>query len=381
MSLSDIRREIDRIDSQLLPLFTARMECAKEVARIKKAEGLPVLNASREEEILGRVSAQAGEYGDAARILYSTLMDVSRALQHDLLGGGNALRERIRAAAGGTLPEPQALACQGVPGSYSEEAASLLFPHNKPVFYKSFEEVFLAVRDGKADYGILPVENSSAGSVSDVYDLILRHQFYLVGAVDLPIRHCLAAKPGVALEEIREVYSHPQGLAQCADALHAMGLTAVPYSNTAAAAELVSREGGARAAICSERAAREYDLAVLKQDVQDQSGNCTRFIVISRSLFLSDGADKISLCFSLPHVTGSLYRTLARFALGGLNLTKIESRPISGKRFEYLFYLDFTGNVLEEKVQNLLCALSDEMPCFTFLGNYREWSPEQAHKL
>ena len=357
------------------------MEYAKEVARIKKAEGLPVLNASREEEILGRVSAQAGEYGDAARILYSTLMDVSRALQHDLLGGGNALREKINAATGGALPAPRALACQGVPGSYSEEAASLLFPHNKPVFYKSFEEVFLAVRDDKADYGILPVENSSAGSVGDVYDLILRHQFYLIGAVDLPIRHCLAAKPGVAMEELREVYSHPQGLAQCADTLRTLGLTAVPYSNTAAAAKLVSREGGARAAVCSERAAREYGLAVLRQDVQDQNGNCTRFIVISRSLFLPDGADKISLCFSLPHVTGSLYRTLARFALGGLNLTKIESRPIPDRRFEYLFYLDFTGNVREEKVQNLLCALSEEMPGFTFLGNYREWSPEQAHKL
>lgn len=375
MNLSDIRREIDSIDSKLLPLFLRRMECAKEVAQIKKEAGLPVLNAQREEEILSRISEAARENGDAARVLYGALMDISRALQHDLLSSGRALHKKLLLAAEQRPPFPKEIVCQGRSGSYSEEAAALFFPGVTPSFRESFEEVFLAVCGGGADYGIVPVENSSAGSVDEVFDLILRHRVYLAGVLELPVRHCLAAVPGKSTKEITEVYSHPQGLTQCSEKLRRRGFKTIPCSNTAAAAELVSREGGNRAAICSERAAVRYGLSVLERDLQDEEGNRTRFIVISRTLFLPKGADKISLCFTLPHTTGSLYRTLARFALGGLNLTRIESRPLSGRPFEYLFYLDFNGSVREEKVQSLLCALSEELPDFAFLGNYREGAP------
>lgn len=374
MTLSEVRKEIDGIDDELLRLFCRRMDCAKEVARIKAQEHLPVLNPKREQEILEAVGGAAGEYGGAARILFSTMMDVSRALQHDLLCGGEALRGLMQSA--GPLPAQPAggVACPGVEGSFSGEAAWRLFPARSPKFYTTFQEVCDAVTAGEAEFGVLPVENSSAGSVTEVYDLLLRHRFYIVGAADLRVRHVLAAPKGACLAGVRQVYSHPQALRQCAGFLQRHAFDAVPYSNTAVAAEMVSRlpaQSGC-AAICSRRAAEQYGLEFLAGDIQDQGDNCTRFLAVSRTLYIPQDADKISLCFALPHTTGSLYRTLARFALHGLNLTKIESRPMEGGSFEYFFYLDFSGSVRSEAVQSLVCALSEELPQFSFLGNYRE---------
>ena len=374
-TLGDVRKEIDDIDWQLLTLFKRRMNCAKEVAEIKKREHLPVLNTAREEEILNDVSKKGGEYGNAAKVLFSTMMDVSRALQHDVLGGGKALRERILAA---THEPPQEnstprVACPGVTGSFSHESALALFPSANLHFYDTFSEVADAVEQGKVQYGILPVENSSAGSVVDTYDLVLRHHFYLVGATDVPIHHCCAGLSGASLSDIKEVFSHPQGLAQCSAFITTHALKASPCVNTAIAAKQVADSGDkSQAAVCSALAAEHHGLCVLASDIQNSDNNCTRFLVLSKTLAIPKDADKISLCFSLPHTTGSLYRTLGRFSLLGLNLTKIESRPLPNKSFEYAFYLDFTGNVSNPQVLNLLCALSEELPNFTFLGNYKE---------
>lgn len=372
MTLEEIRKQIDEIDRQLLPLFMARMDCAKQVAEIKKEQKLPVFNAQREQEILDRAAENAGAYGGEARILYAAMMETSRALQQDLLGSGGELRAQITGA--DTAPQKSGkIACLGETGSFSHEALLTLYPQSEPQFYATFGEIFAAVENGEADLGLLPVENSSAGSVSEVYDFILKYRFYIIAASTLEVHHCLAAAKQISTHSISAVYSHPQPLAQCSDYLAKNNPLTRTCSSTAEAARLAAEKKDAGiAAICSEHAAKEYGLHILERNIQNSANNRTRFAVISRSLFISECAQKISLCFSLPHKTGSLYSVLARFAAAGLNLTKIESRPIADKNFEYDFYLDFTGNVHEERTLNLLCALSEELPRFSFLGNYIE---------
>lgn len=375
MDLSQIRKEIDDIDSQLLPLFLRRMRCAEQVAQVKKEQGLPVFNAQREEEILNRVDAQAGDYAAVARQLYSTMMSVSRDRQHQLLGSGKALRQMIAGACEELPVSGVKVACPGVAGAFTHRAAQTIFPQGEMRFFPAFSQVFSAVEQGEADFGVIPVENSSAGSVADVYDLILQYRFYIVRAVTLPVRHCLCGTENTG--EVRLVFSHPQGLAQCSDYLASHGYQAQEYSNTAAAAKMLSMERLHHAAvICSHQAAKKYGLTILEENIQNARDNRTRFIVISRSPCLPEDADKISLCFSLPNVPGSLHEVLGRFAMNGLNLTKIESRPIRGKAFEYDFYLDFTGNVRQSHTMDLMGTLSEELPRFTFLGNYLETTEE-----
>lgn len=369
--LGDIRKEIDEIDAQLLPLFVSRMKCSERVAEIKRKAGLPVLNAAREQEILDRVREQGGAYGESAAALYAAVMAVSRARQHELLVGGEEIREMERTAAGEIPQTGVQVCCQGVSGAYAHKAALEFFPSAPIVFKPSWQEVFETVKAGKADFGVLPVENSTAGSVTDVYGLILKYRFFLVGAVGIRIEHCLAA--GKRGEEITTVISHPQGLSQCSDYIRAHSLKTVEFSNTAAAAQYIAEEhpeGGA--AICSREAAEQYGLTILESGIQNAKNNKTRFILIAREPILPADAGKISLCFSLPHTTGSLYNVLERFAIAGLNLTKIESCPIPESSFEYDFYLDFTGNIHQKNTLDLICSLHDELPRFSFLGNYME---------
>ncbi len=369
--LGQIRQDIDRIDSQLLPLFVERMKCSERVAQVKKAAGAPVLNADREQEILERVREQAGEYGSEAAALYAFIMSASRLRQHRLLTGGEELRELEKTAARRMPERPVSVVCQGVEGAYSHHAALKLFPGAPISFEPTWKQVFEDVKSGAAQFGVLPVENSAAGSVNGVYDLILRYRFYIVGATAVKVEHCLAAwDPEKA---ITSVASHPQALSQCSEYIEGHGLKAVEYSNTAAAAKFVAeRHPEGMAALCSQEAARQYGLTVMEEGVQNEKNNQTRFIVISKEAILSPEANKISLCFSIPHTAGSLHSVLERFAMRGLNMTKIESRPIPGKTFEYDFYLDFTGNIHEPETLGLICALHDELPRFSFLGNYNE---------
>lgn len=371
--LSEIRKDIDRIDDELIKLFRKRMDCAKEVGYYKKEKNISVLNQQRESEILDDVEKKGGEYGSYARLLFSNIMELSRALQHNIVGSGKKLRAEIENAP--EMPDLKnvTVAYQGIKGANSHEAALKLFPDSRLVNYKGFGDVFEAVNSGEVTFGILPVENSTAGSVSAVYDLILHYRFYIVGALDMPIDHCLAGLKQSQLSDIDTVWSHPQALSQCSEYCEKMGFTPIPCANTAVAARDVMREKRLNvAAICSYKAAEEYGMKVFDNHLQDNPHNATRFIVISKQLYISGGANKISLCFSLPHVTGSLYSLLCRFNSLGLNLTKIESRPMAAKDFEYLFYLDFAGNVHSENVVDLLSQLSEEMPEFSFLGNYSE---------
>ena len=371
--LSEIRVEIDKIDNELIELFRRRMDCAKAVGEYKKANNIAILNQARENEILDSVEQKGKEYGAYARLLYSNIMELSRALQHNIKGSNTNIKELINSAQD-TLPtENIKIAYQGLKGANSHEATLKLFPNGTAVAYKTFSDVFEAVDKGEVNYGVLPVENSTAGSVSTVYDLILQHRFYIVGAFDLLIDYCLCGLKQSEFSYIEKVWSHPQALSQCAEYIARNGFEPTPSSNTAIAARDVAREKRLNvAAICTCKAAEENKLKILDSHLQDNNSNTTRFIVISKKLYIPKEANKISLCFSLPHVTGSLDSLLCRFNSLGLNLTKIESRPRKDKDFEYLFYLDFSGNIYSNNVIELISQLEEEMPEFSFLGNYCE---------
>ncbi len=371
--LTEIRKDINDIDEQLVRLFKARMDCAKEVGEYKKENNIPVFNEKREGEILDKVAVKGGEYGSYTRLLYSDIMELSRALQHNIIGSGKALRSLIETAESDYPESGVKVAYQGIKGANGHEAALRLFPNGDCFGLKTFSDVFDAVDSGKAEFGVLPVENSTSGSVSAVYDLILKHRFYIVGALDMPIDYCLCGLRQSEISDIEKVWTHPQSISQCENYIAAHNFEPTPCANTAVAARDVSREKRLNvAAICSYKACEEYGLKILDNHIQDIDSNTTRFIVISKKLFISSDADKISLCFSLPHVSGSLYSVLCRFNSLGFNLTKIESRPISGRGFEYLFYLDFSGNARTAEATRLLCAMSEELPNFSFLGNYCE---------
>lgn len=362
------RENIDRIDKELLPLFIQRMRCSERVAEIKREAGAPVLNTQREREILERVSHEAGEFGGSAAALYREIMAISRARQHQMLDQDSPLRELERSARR-ELPQPVGrVVCQGVRGAYSHQAARRLFGGADIEFVPEFGQVFQEVERGAL--GVVPVENSAAGSVTAVYDLILRYRFFIVGAVDVKVEHCLAA---AGEGPVRRVLSHPQALSQCSEYISAHGLEAEEFSNTAAAAEYIAKEHPEGAgAICSKEAAERYGLTILEEGVQNAKNNTTRFVAIYKEAVLPENASKISLCFSIPHTTGSLNNVLQRFAVSGLNLTKIESRPIPDRNFEYDFYLDFSGSIHTPSTLDLICALNEELPRFSFLGNYSE---------
>lgn len=373
--LQKLRQEIDEVDEQLIPLLVKRMRVSEAVADYKVKRGIPVLNEKREQEILESVEQRCGDLGNTIKTIYSATMDASRALQHKIIGGGQELRDLIdNAVKEEKLTANGApIACQGVDGAYSAQAGAALFPDSPINFYRQFEDVFEAVYTGKARFGIIPVENSTAGSVHESYDLIMKYRFYVVGAYDLSISHCLCAKHGADFSKINSVYSHPQALSQCSDFLKTFDFTGINYTNTAAAAKYVSQSKDKHiACICSAAAAKKYGLAVLKKDIQNVSNNTTRFIVISKDLVIDSRANKISLIFSAPHKTGSLYRVLGRFSMSGLNLTKLESRPVANGKFDYYFYVDVMGSVYDSGTLDLFCALNDELPEFTFLGNYLE---------
>ncbi|MGI6269121.1 MAG: chorismate mutase [Candidatus Howiella sp.] len=374
MSLDKVRQEIDAIDKELVALLQRRLNCSVQVAEVKAAEGIPVLDPAREEKIIGKVKTAGGAYGEYVAGVYRSIMDVSKELQHDRMGGISPLASEIMAAARFVPPAKDGrVACQGAPGAFSQAAADRLFPGAAPKFFDSFREVFAAVERGEADYGVLPVENSNAGSVAEVYDLLLEYRHYIVGGVELTVSQNLLALPGAAPEDVREVLSHPQGIAQCDRYIKAHGYAAREASNTAVAARTVAEsKDRTKAAIGSLAAAETYGLSVLARDIQTVGHNATRFIAVSKTLIVSPQSNKISLVFSIPHVTGSLCRILTRFSTHGLNLTKIESRVVPGGEFTYLFYLDFTGSVGDLSTVRLICDLAEELPDFAFLGNYRE---------
>lgn len=378
MDINQAREKLNGIDDQLVSLFAERMQTVLAVAQYKKEHNLTVLDKSRETDILNRVTEAAGpELAGYTKVLFNTLFDLSRSYQSQFIHKDSALQKEVRQALEQTpakMPDQAVVACQGVEGAYSQAACEKLFSLPSIMYFKSFEAVFNAVDKGMCRYGILPIENSSAGSVSQVYDLMKKFRFSIVRSVKLRINHTLLAKKGTRLEDIREIYSHEQGLNQCNEFLREHPeIKANVYENTAVAAKMVADSDRTDiAAISSRECAELYGLQILSDHIQNSDNNYTRFICISRAPEIYPGADKMSLMFTLPHRPGSLYSVITKFATLGLNLTKIESRPIPGKDFEFMFYFDFSGSFQEQAVLDMVSTLCRDLPSCTFLGAYSE---------
>ena len=378
MDLNDYRLQIDEIDTQLLSLFAQRMEVAAGIAAYKKEHGLPVLDSSRERQKLLDIAAKSPDaVKEYAVSLYSLLFELSRGYQNRVLGVSSDLTEQIAQAIESTpklFPESAAVACQGVEGAYSQLACDRLFRLPNIFYFSSFDAVFSAIEKGLCQYGVIPLENSTAGSVNAVYDLMMRHHFHIVRSMRLKVDHNLLANPGAQLSGIREIFSHPQAIAQCAAFLQSLsGVKVTPCENTAAAAQRVAQSGRMDAAALSSRSCAElYGLTCLASNIQDQGNNFTRFICISKNLEIYPGADRTSLMMVLPHRPGSLYKVLSRFYALGINLNKLESRPMPERSFEFMFYFDLDTPVYSPQFQQLMGELPGLCEEFSYLGSYSE---------
>ena len=378
MKLEEIRKDIDKVDSQIADLFKDRMARSLDIAKAKQEGNLPVVNASREKEILHRISNEVGEPLDGyARILFNTLFDLSRSYQNNYLSRVSDIGERIEKALEETpklFPKKAVVACQGVEGSYSQAACEKLFEVPSTMYFNSFEGVFNAVEKGLCQYGILPIENSSYGSVGTVYDLMRNYNFHIVKSIRLRINHSLLAKPGTKLKDVKEIFSHEQAIGQCGEFLKTLKDVKITIcENTARAAKMVAEsERDDVAAICSRDCMELYGLESLNNNIQVSDNNYTRFICISKNLEIYPGANKISLMLTLPHRPSSLYHMIAKFAALGVNLTKLESRPVPGSDFEFMFYFDMEASVYSPELVNLLGQLENQPELFVFLGSYSE---------
>lgn len=378
--LEGYRQEIDRIDGELVKLFLERMAVTGKVGEYKQRAGIPVLDAGREKQVIAAKTALTDDPARKADIaaLYESIMAISRRQQRHLVREGTEdagyaawLADLARAREPVARPR---VVYQGEPGCYSEEAAAGFFGDDVDSRGLSwFTDVFAALERGEADYAVVPVENSSTGSIRQVYDLMAQYRYSIVGEWQVKVEHCLMALPGVELDQIQTVYSHEQGLMQCEKCLDAhRDWKRVPTLDTAGSAKLVAETGDrTAAAICSRRAARLYGLNILAEGVNYNSMNHTRFAVVSPVPELRTGRDKISAMFRLPHQSGSLHEILTIFAVQGLNLLKIESRPIPGHGWEYLFFLDFTGDLSMDGMDGVLHELSQLAAEFRILGNYK----------
>ncbi len=378
MDIKDLREKINQIDDTLSSAFKERMEVALEIARYKQENGLPVFDPGRERAVINRLTEGCDDTVAASmKILYNTLFDLSRSYQHRYMMKDSVLTDRIAEALQNTpkvFPQRAVVACQGVEGAYSQQACERLFSLPNITYFKRFEGVFQAIESGLCNYGVLPIENSSFGSVTEVYDLMRRYRFSIVRSVRLKIDHHLLVKPGVKLTDIKEIVSHEQAIGQCSEFLrNHRDIQVTVCTNTAAAAKMVAESDRTDiAAISSGACAQLYGLTALSDRVSDSDSNFTRFICIAKNLEIYPGADKTSLMLSLPHKPGALYRMIARFSALGLNLTKLESRPITGSDFEFMFYFDLEASVYSPEMTQLLCELENGSEPFAYLGSYSE---------
>lgn len=375
--LGKLRDRIDDIDQAILNLFAQRMEVTQRVGEYKLEHGMAVLDEGREQEVLSSKTALAPpELKGDVTALFETIMALSRRQQRRLVkvdGGSYAayLAQKAQAASH-SVGDPKVV-YQGEAGAYAEEAAAAYFGEDTPRRnLPTWEDVFAALQSGEADYGVVPIENSSTGSINQVYDLLAHFGAFIVGEVTLQVNHCLMAPAGVALDDVQTVYSHEQGLRQCAPYLKSHpAWTQIPLGNTAAAAKFVSESGAPCAAIASERCAKLYGLTVLERGIAQAEENATRFVVVAPRMELDESRDKVSALFTLPHKAGTLHQIMAVFAAQGLNMMKLESRPIPGRSWEYLFFVDFSGNLLAPDMDLILQELTECAASFRILGNYR----------
>lgn len=378
MKLDDYRADIDRIDRELVEKLEERMHVAEKIAVYKKEHDLPITDELRERALLDKITDMSSP--DMAlynRMLWGTLMDMSKDHQRKATQGDSKLVKTIKETLETTpkvFPAQAVVACQGVEGAYSQAACDKLFKMPKIMYMKNFKGVFAAINQGLCQYGILPVENSSAGSVNQVYDLMMEYNFHIVRSIRLRIDHNLLAKKGVKKENIREIVSHEQAIAQCEDYLKQFPMAKITVlENTAEAAKMVAESGRDDiAAISSYSCGKLYGLEFIEEAIQDNDNNYTRFICISKNLEIYPGANKTSLMLVVDHKPGSLYNVLSRFYALGINLVKLESRPLPEREFEFMFYFDIEAEVYAEEFARMMNQLEEMSREFRYLGSYSE---------
>lgn len=376
--LQQYREEIDRIDRELVELFCQRMAVTGQVGQYKLERGLPVLDAARERQVLqNKAQLVDGDLRPGVTTLFQTIMSISRRQQRDMTrerADNPGLPRFVQALSGVRTPvEHPRVVFQGEPGAYSEQACVNFFGEGvQATGLEQFEDAFVALKEGRADYAVLPIENSSTGAIRQIYDLLAQYDFFLVGETTVKVDHCLMALPGATLDTITHVYSHEQGLMQSVRFLKQHPhWRQVPQSDTAGSAKMVAASGDVtKAALCSARAAQIYGLNILVRGTNDSALNTTRFMVVSPRMELREGADIISTAFFLPHEAGSLHEILTIFAVHGLNLVKLESRPLPQHSWEYMFFLEFTGNLNSPEIADVLHELSQTTGDFRVLGNF-----------
>lgn len=374
VDLQKSRDEIDKIDRKIVELFQERMMIANDVAAYKLETGKKIFDKEREVSKLNTLSALGNNEFNKQGIteLFTQIMSISRKWQYGLLSneGFEILLEPRKKI---ELEENQKVVCFGDKGSYTEQAMEEFFGIPSKVLYgKSFREVMDMIKREEASFGVLPIENTSTGSISDIYDLLVEYDNYIVGETVVKVEHALLGLKGSKIEDIKRVYSHSQGIMQTAKFLTKHShMEPIVSISTADSAKKVLEEGiRSNGAIASERAAKEYGLDILQRCINHEENNSTRFIIISKKPYYLESGRKVSVCFELPHTSGSLYNMLSHFIYNNLNMTKIESRPLEGRNFEYRFFIDFEGNLNESGVKNALFAVKEEAEALRILGNY-----------
>ena len=376
--LEQLRGQIDQIDDKIIALFKERMQVSDKIALVKKEHDMPTLAPGRERAVLARGAEEAGEeFADYTESLFRTIMAASRSYQNIRSGKKSAVYESVKEALENTpklFPQRAMVACQGIEGAYSQIACDSIFKSPSIMYFKSFDNVFKAVESGMCQYGILPIENSTAGSVNTIYDLMLRHNFSIVRSARLKVSHNLLAKYGTKLSDVKEIFSHEQAINQCAAFLAGMkGVKVTVVENTAVAAKMVAESGDPGVAALSSRfCAEHYGLQTLQANVQDQDNNYTRFICISKKPEIYPGADRTSFMMIISHKPGSLYNVLSKFYALGINLRKLESRPLPDREFEFMFYFDIESSVYAPEMEKLFLDLESESEEFRYLGTYNE---------
>lgn len=390
LDLNKIRDEIDSIDRELVSLFERRMDTVINVAKYKEKNNQPVLDKSRESLVIDRAKSflKNPRYQKPVEEFFENLMAISRRLQAQLIFSGESgkiksveskdddlLIEKLSENKTKLNSKGVKICFQGVPGAFSESALMEYFGDDADrIHVDEFEDVFKALKEDRCDYGILPIENSSTGGVSEVCDLLRKYGLYIVGETSIKIDQNLLGLKDAKLTDIREVYSHSQGLEQSSEFLKSnKNLTPMPYRNTAESAKLVSElKDKTKAAIASKRAADIYDLKVLSENINYNTNNHTRFIVIGKNLEVNEDSNKISIVFSAPHSPGALYSALSHFAENNLNMQRIESRPIRDKSWEYFFYIDFEGNINDDRIKYVIKKIQENSMYFKLIGNYKK---------
>ncbi len=366
--MDNLRNDIDCIDKELIKLFEKRMEKVLEIAKYKYENDFPILNRYREEQVLSKSTNYLKNkyFQKSAQKFLSSIMDISRSIQEDQLRNYINKNDKKK--------HEYIVGFQGVSGSFSEQALIEYFGEDaKTKNLNKFEDVFKALKNNDIDYGVLPIENSSTGGISDIYDLLRKYGLYIIGEKCLKVEHNLLVIKGTKIEDIQEVYSHSQAFQQSSEFFKEYpDWKLIPYSNTAISAKFIKNENSkTKAAVSSKKAAQLYNLDILESNINFNQSNYTRFIVIGKNLEISKACNKISILFSISHKPGTLFNILKYFAENNLNMTKIESRPIIDKSWEYFFYIDFEGCLRDEVVKETIKLIENESIYFKLLGNYK----------